>query len=127
MKATLESEVQASLVDDYLPCSIALEVARKLKVAPKAAGDVANRLGIKVIDCQLGCFGREKAAPYEPDGEAINETVAEGIKGHLVDGRLPCASAFKLGRELRVSLKEISDVANRLKIKIFNCQLGCFP
>ena len=127
MKATLDSEVKAALVDGYLPCSIALEVARKLKVAPKAIGDVANTLGIKIIDCQLGFFMLEKAAPYEPDGEAINETVAERLKGCLVNGRLPCAAAFRLGGELGVSMKEIGDVANRLKIKVASCQLGCFP
>ena len=127
MKETLESEVKASLVDGYLPCSIAFEAARKLKVAPRAAGDVANRLKIRIINCQLGCFTLGKATPYEPDGETVNETVAERIKGSLVNGRLPCAVAFRLGEELGVSLKEISDLANRLKIKIVNCQLGCFP
>ena len=127
MKATLESEVKASLVDGYLPCSIALEVARKLEVAPKVVGDVANKLGIRIINCQLDCFGLEKTVRHELEGESINETVAEQIKGCLVNGRLPCAVSFKLGKELGVSLKEIADVANRLKIKIFGCQLGCFP
>ena len=56
MKATLESEVKAALVDGNLPCSIALELAGKLEVAPKAVGDVANRLEIRIINCQLGCF-----------------------------------------------------------------------
>ncbi len=127
VKATLESEVKASLVDGYLPCSIALEVARKLEVAPKAVGDVADRLGIRIINCQLGCFGLEKAVRQELEGESISETVAEQIKGYLVNGRLPCAVAFKLGRELGFSLKEIGDVASRLEIKMVSCQLGCFP
>lgn len=127
MKVTLESEVIAALVDGYLPCSIAFEVAREQKVALKAVGDMADELGIRITNCQLGFFEVEKAAPYEPGDEAINETVAEGIKGRLVDGYLPCAVAFKLERELGSSLKEISDLANRLKIKIANCQLGCFP
>ncbi len=127
MKATLENEVKASLVDGNLPCSIALEVARKLKVAPKAVGDVANKLEIRIINCQLGCFELKKAVRHEVEGESISETVAEQIKGCLVNGRLPCAVAFKLEREHGVSLEEIGDVANRLKIKIVSCQLGCFP
>lgn len=127
MKVTLESEVKASLVDGYLPCSIALEVAREQKVAPKAVGDVVNRLEIRIINCQLDCFGLKKAVHHELEGESISETVAERIKSCLVNGRLPCVVAFKLGRELVVNLKEISDAANKLKIKIVSCQLGCFP
>ena len=43
-----------------------------------------------------------------------------------VDGRLPCAQAFKLSKEYDVSLKDIGEAANRVKVKISHCQLGCF-
>ena len=56
MNRTLEEEIKASLVDGRLPCAIAFKIARKLKVAPKQVGDMANKLGIKVANCQLGCF-----------------------------------------------------------------------
>jgi len=49
------------------------------------------------------------------------------IKSSLVNGRLPCAVAFKIARELKVSPRGVGDAANRLSIKISNCQLGCFP
>lgn len=39
-----------------LPCKIALKIAENLKVLPKMVGDSANRLKIKIISCQLGCF-----------------------------------------------------------------------
>ncbi|MCX7991993.1 MAG: hypothetical protein N2999_08210 [Proteobacteria bacterium] len=42
------------------------------------------------------------------------------------DRKLPCKVAFKLAEELNISLKEIGDMANKLNIKITNCQLGCF-
>lgn len=42
------------------------------------------------------------------------------------DKKLPCKVAFKLASELNISLKEIGELANRLDIKITNCQLGCF-
>ncbi len=45
----------------------------------------------------------------------------------LVNGKLPCAVAFKIARKLKVSPKQVGDAANRLNIKISNCQLGCFP
>lgn len=49
------------------------------------------------------------------------------IKSSLVNGRLPCAIAFKIAKELKVSPRDVGDAANRLSVKISNCQLGCFP
>ena len=48
---------------------------------------------------------------------------------HESDGkrRLNCAEAFELARELRVDVSEIGRICNRQKIRISNCQLGCFP
>ena len=49
------------------------------------------------------------------------------IKSSLVDGKLPCAVAFKIAKELKVSPGEVGQAANELSIKICSCQLGCFP
>ena len=56
LDGTIENEIQASLVDGKLPCAMAFKIARKLKVAPRQVGDAANRLNIKIVSCQLGCF-----------------------------------------------------------------------
>ena len=53
---TLEEEMRASLVNGKLPCAVAFQIARKLKVSPRQVGDTANRLNIKISSCQLGCF-----------------------------------------------------------------------
>ncbi len=53
---TLEEELQASLVNGRLPCAVAFKVARKLKVSPRQVGETANKLDIKIVSCQLGCF-----------------------------------------------------------------------
>ncbi|MFQ5996225.1 MAG: hypothetical protein ACE5KP_01185 [Dehalococcoidales bacterium] len=49
------------------------------------------------------------------------------IKSSLVEDKLPCAVAFKIAKELKVSPREVGQAANRLAIKISSCQLGCFP
>ena len=49
------------------------------------------------------------------------------IQSSLVDGQLPCAVAFKIAKELKVSPRDVGDAANRLSVKITSCQLGCFP
>ena len=49
------------------------------------------------------------------------------IKSSLVEGKLPCAIAFKIAKELKVSPSNVGEAANQLSVKICNCQLGCFP
>ncbi len=126
MENKLEAAVKTSLVDGYLPCPVAFKVAQKMGVTPGAVGDEANRLKIRIINCQLGCFKIEKALPVNQDNSKIAEAVAEKIKGSLVNDHLPCAVAFEVGKEIKVTRQQIGDAANKLKIKIKNCQLGCF-
>jgi hypothetical protein len=57
----------------------------------------------------------------------MENAVEQKIKASLVNGKLPCAAAFKIAEDLRVPLREVGDAANRLKIKICSCRLGCFP
>jgi len=57
----------------------------------------------------------------------MDRTLEEEIRASLVDGRLPCAVAFKIAKKLKVSPRRVGDAANKLSIKIATCQLGCFP
>jgi len=57
----------------------------------------------------------------------MEQRLEKELKASLVDGRLPCTAAFKISQKLKVSLKKVSDIANKLNVKIANCQLGCFP
>jgi hypothetical protein len=42
------------------------------------------------------------------------------------EGSIPCAAAFRLAQELNLSRKDMGELLNELKIKINQCQLGCF-
>jgi len=53
----LAAELRTRAPDGRLPCAVALEIAAKLGVPPLAVGQAANELGLKIADCQLGCFG----------------------------------------------------------------------
>ena len=57
----------------------------------------------------------------------MEDKLEEKIKSSLMDGRLPCAVAFKIAKELKVSPRDVGDAANRLSVKLSGCQLGCFP
>lgn len=52
--------------------------------------------------------------------------IEEEIKRKAVKGRLSCSSARKIAEEAGVAYKIVGNAADRLKIKITNCQLGCF-
>lgn len=57
----------------------------------------------------------------------MNSELDRKIQSFLVNGKLACAAAFQIAKELKVTPKEIGDACNRLQIKIRSCQLGCFP
>jgi hypothetical protein len=54
------------------------------------------------------------------------EDVKARIKAAAPQGKIPCAAAFKLAEELGLSRKDLGELLNDLKIKIIQCQLGCF-
>jgi len=41
-------------------------------------------------------------------------------------GKLPCAMCFKIAEDFGISKREMGKVLNKMKIKISQCQLGCF-
>jgi len=57
----------------------------------------------------------------------IGRALEEEMRASLVNGKLPCAVAFKIAKKLKISPKQVGGAANRLNIKIASCQLGCFP
>ena len=53
----IEQEIKkAAAQGGRLSCAQALAIAHKLEVSPKAVGDAANHLKIKIYACQLGGF-----------------------------------------------------------------------
>ena len=52
----VRSEVLASLTEGRLPCVVAHGLARRLSVTPRAVGDTATLLSVRISRCQLGCF-----------------------------------------------------------------------
>ena len=52
--------------------------------------------------------------------------IEEAVKEKAVDGKIPCKTALGIAGELCVSPKKVGDAANKLKVKIKACQLGCF-
>jgi hypothetical protein len=48
--------IQSSLVGGHLPCRVAHDLGRKIKISLREIGDAATKMKIKISHCQLGCF-----------------------------------------------------------------------
>jgi hypothetical protein len=56
------------------------------------------------------------------DRKRLKEVIKEKTK----NGKLPCAMCFKITEDFGISKKEMGKILNEMKIKISQCQLGCF-
>lgn len=56
------------------------------------------------------------------DRKKLEETILKKAK----DGKLPCAVCFKIADDFGIQKKDLTKVLNEMKIKISQCQLGCF-
>ena len=63
-----------------------------------------------------------KGAELNMDRKKIGEAILAKAK----DGKIPCAVCFKIADDLGIPKKELTKALNEMKIKIFQCQLGCF-
>jgi hypothetical protein len=48
------------------------------------------------------------------------------IKAAAPESKISCAAAMRLAEELVISRKDLGKILNELKIKITQCQMGCF-
>src|SRR5512136_2407226 len=72
--AQLETAVNASLKNVYLPCPIGWKISKDMAVPRIAVGAVMDKLGVRITDCQIGFFKVDKtphlgSAPQEPSPE----------------------------------------------------------
>jgi len=56
----MNDELRALVRDDGVTCARALAYAREKNVSAAEVGARLMVLEIKILDCQLGCFGRHR-------------------------------------------------------------------
>ncbi len=56
------------------------------------------------------------------DREAMEKMIRDEAKG----GKIPCAHCMKIAEDLGISRKGMGKILNEMKIKVSQCQLGCF-
>ena len=122
----LENAVKAAVKDGYLACPSGWKVAEDAGVSRLDVGAMIDRLGIRISNCQLGCFTVDKTSHTGSAIETFSEEAARRVEALAEKGELTCSGVFSLARELNIKPMSVADVANVRGYKIRQCQLGCF-
>jgi hypothetical protein len=126
VKEPVGAMVKTKVVDGAMACAVAFEVAESLGVPAEEVGFTLDSLEVNVIKCQLGLFGYSPVKRIVKPAERVPPDLEKAIRGALVNGRLPCSSAWALAEKRRLRKMEISSACETLGIKIGPCQLGTF-
>ncbi|GAB7025017.1 hypothetical protein [Geotalea toluenoxydans] len=122
----LETAVRGAARDGYVPCPSAWRIAADAGISRLAVGAMIDRLGLRITDCQLGCFKVSKTAHTGTVKEPFTEEIARRVAALGEKGEFTCTAAAALARELKVKPMAVAEAANVQKYKIKQCQLGCF-
>jgi len=122
----LEDMVKASLKDGYLPCPVAWKIAKKAGVPKLAVGAIIDRLGIRITNCQIGCFQVEKTFYDKPGHKNIDGEIISMLEALKESNQLTCAKVFDLARQFKLKPMLIANEASVRGLKVHGCQLGCF-
>jgi hypothetical protein len=131
IEPALAEAIRARSKDGRLNCAAAFVLAKEKGIAPLAAGEAADSLGIHLSRCQLGLFGFPgHAKAWERPGwkEAdIPNGLEAAVRSALdPDGSLSCGAAWIIADRFGVGKAQVGFLASRLNIKIKRCQLGAF-
>jgi hypothetical protein len=122
----LEKNVKASLKGGYLSCPIAWKIADEAKVPRITVGNITDRLGVRVTNCQVGCFKVDKTFPENVTTKTIEDTIIAEMEKLNESRELTCAKVVELAQQNKLVPMDLADIANLRKWKIRQCQLGCF-
>jgi hypothetical protein len=125
-QAKLETAVKGAVKDGYVPCPSGWGVAREQGVSRLAVGATIDRLGIRVSDCQLGCFAVSKTDHLGSVPEPTDADLVRRVEDLHETGELTCANVFALAAERQTRPRSVADAANARGYKLRRCQLGCF-
>jgi hypothetical protein len=121
------NRVAASIVNDGIACKTAHAVAVELSVSPSQVGIAIDMQNGRIHACQLGLFGYGKGKKIvDQEATETKPGLESAIRNELVDGRLPCAAAWRIADTNRLARLEVGRACESLGIKINHCQLGAF-
>lgn len=118
--------IQERAKQGRLSCGAAFRIAEELAVNPLGVGEGADALGIQLYHCQLGLFGYDGEERIVHRAEQLSEDLEQAIREGVIVGRLPCAVAWVIAKRFDLPKTHVANAAERLGIRIGQCQLGAF-
>jgi hypothetical protein len=122
----LEERVKASLASGYLPCPIAWMIAEDSGVSRIAVGELADRLGVRITDCRVGCFSVDKIPFANKMQPNLPAGIIEALEMYKEKKRIDCQEVFALAEKFDINPLSVSREAAARGLKVRGCQLGCF-
>jgi len=112
--------------DGQLACAAAFRLAEELSLSPAEVGRTLDLMELKISHCQLGLFGHDPGHKKPKPARSVEPELERAIRRELVDGRLPCAAAWRLASQRGLAKLEVASACDGLGVKISRCQLGAF-
>ena len=123
---SIKNEILKQTKNEKIPCAVAFEIAKVLRISPEKVGKTADLMNFKLTKCQLGLFGYQPKKKIVNPQENIKEDVKNAISDALAQGRLSCKQAWDIAHRFHVGKMTVSGACEALGIKINDCQLGAF-
>ena len=117
--------LKETVSDGSITCPAAFKLVHTHSIFPDILGMAINNNKIKIKECQLGLFGHGTSKIVRP-AETVPEELEDQIYSMLEDEKLPCAAAWSIASVMKISKLDVACACEKLKIKIFKCQLGAF-
>lgn len=112
--------------DSRVACTAAHEIAASSGVAPSEIGKAADLMEYRIVKCQLGLFGYEPEKRIVQPAENVSDELRDQLQRYAADGRINCATCWKIARDLGIEKPAVSSACELLGIKVKHCQLGAF-
>lgn len=122
----IKNEILKRTHKNEIPCAVAFEIAKELRVSPDAVGMTADLMNYRLVKCQLGLFGYHPQKKIVTPQHTVTEDLKNAIFEALVQGRLSCKSAWDIASRFNVRKMKVSGACEAMGIKIKYCQLGAF-
>jgi len=117
--------LRETVSDGSITCPAAFKLVHTHSIFPDILGLAIDNNKIKIKGCQLGLFGHGSSKIVKP-ADTVSEELEDQIFGMLEDEKLPCAAAWTIASDMKISKLDVACACEKLKIKICKCQLGAF-
>ena len=122
----IKNEILKRTNKNEVPCAVAFEIAEELQVSADAVGMTVDLINYRLVKCQLGLFGYHPKRKMVKPQHTVTEDLKNTISDALVQGRLPCKSAWDIASGFKMHKMKVSGACEAMGVKITHCQLGAF-